>query len=518
MRRLTVGDLIVDRDARTVMRKDETLELKGLTYDLFDALIEADGEPMSLQALADSVWRGEPVSNEVITQRVRLLRRALSDDPNAPRYIETRRNAGYRICARMIELSPQAALDTPPRRGGLHWVVVAALAGVFAAGLLARGRVEPVADPLIERARTYAATGQEDDNRRSIDLYEQKLDEVPDHYGAMLGLSYAYAQRVCRHDDDLTYARRAKALAESLLARRADDTGAITALAYANDCLGQIDRALAGYLEAYRIDPQQLDARASAAHLLQIKGQLAQALEHNLEVEALTGDRPFRYVDIQIARCLELMGFRRAADARYARTVRLFPDNLFAAAAYVNFLLADGRPDEAESVARRAGELGAATTALKSLEAELALERGDPDAALAAARVAVELSRIDTWPQTVADLILGEAGEGQLQARVDAIRDSIGGGNLWPARQLEIALILWSLERPGEALGALDAAVTQGYRDVAYLEASPLFSPMIQTELGQEIVRRARGAAQRERDAALAADWWRASLIDPDAL
>ncbi|MEO1576120.1 MAG: hypothetical protein AAFU65_14340, partial [Pseudomonadota bacterium] len=65
---------------------------------------------------------------------------------------------------------------------------------------------------------------------------------------------------------------------------------------------------------------------------------------------------------------------------------------------------------------------------------------------------------------------------------------------------------------------ALDAAVTQGYRDVAYLEASPLFSPMIQTEVGQDIVRRARGASQRERDAALAADWWRASLIDPDAL
>ncbi|MEO1575522.1 MAG: winged helix-turn-helix domain-containing protein, partial [Pseudomonadota bacterium] len=388
MRRLTVGDLIVDRDARTVMRQDEALDLKGLTYDLLDALIEAGGEPMSLQALADTVWRGEPVSNEVITQRVRLLRRALSDDPNAPRYVETRRNTGYRICARMIELSPETAVDTRTRRGGLHWVAVVILAGVFVAGLLARGRIEPAADPLIERARTYAATGQEDDNRRAIDLFEQKLDEVPDSYGATLGLSYAYAQRVCRHDDDLAYAHRAKALAESLLARRADDTEAISALAYANDCLGQIDRALAGYLKAYRMDPQQLDARASAAHLLQIKGRLAEALEYSLDVEALTGDRPFRYIDIQIARCLELMGFRRAADARYARTVRLFPDNLFAAAAYVNFLLADGRPDEAQAVVQRASELGAATAALRSLEAELALERGDREAALAAARAA----------------------------------------------------------------------------------------------------------------------------------
>lgn len=515
---MTVGDLVVDRGRREVTRHGEVLELKGLTYALFDALIDAGGEAVSLQGLADAVWRGEPVSNEVITQRVRLLRRALSDDPSAPRYIETRRNSGYRICARMIELSDGAPAEKAPGRGVLHWVAIALLGGVFVVGLVARGRVEPAVDPLVERARTYAATGQEDDNRRAIDLFEQKLAESPTHYGASLGLSFAYAQRVCRHDDEPSYATKARDLAQSLLARRADDAEALSALAYAYDCLGNIDRALAGYLDAWRLDERQLDARASAAHLLQVKGELASALSHSLAVESRTQDRPYRYVDIQIARCLELIGFRRAAGARYSRTVRLHPDNLFAAAAYVRFLMSDGRSDDARAAAQRANELGASTAALKSLQAELALLADDAGAALAYAEEATALTRIDSWPRTLVDVISGDADPVALSQRVDAVRDDIGAGNIWPAKQLESALLLWALERHGEALGALDAAVSQGYRDVAYLEASPLFTKMITTPVGADILRRARTAADDERDKALAADWWRASLIDPDAL
>jgi hypothetical protein len=161
---------------------------------------------------------------------------------------------------------------------------------------------------------------------------------------------------------------------------------------------------------------------------------------------------------------------------------------------------------------------------LHVLKAELALARSDRATALAGAQAAVAIAPDDGWARLlIAQLSpdasdTGDVGTTALARDIDRVRDRIGGGDLWPEQQLLSALMLWTANRPGEAYGALDAAAAQGYRDVEYLSASPLFAPMVATPLGQDVLRRMREASARERDAALGAPWWRASLIDPDAL
>jgi adenylate cyclase len=61
------------------------------------ALVAHPGELVSKQILLDSVWRGTIVSEDALSSCIQELRKALSDDPKQPRFIETRHRRGYRF-------------------------------------------------------------------------------------------------------------------------------------------------------------------------------------------------------------------------------------------------------------------------------------------------------------------------------------------------------------------------------------------------------------------------------------
>ena len=92
-----VGDLLVDPGRRRVERDGTELPLPGLTFDLMLALAQAAPNLASLDSLMRQVWSGRVVSPETVSQRVKLLRAALGDDPEAPRYVAGVRGHGYRL-------------------------------------------------------------------------------------------------------------------------------------------------------------------------------------------------------------------------------------------------------------------------------------------------------------------------------------------------------------------------------------------------------------------------------------
>jgi TolB-like protein/DNA-binding winged helix-turn-helix (wHTH) protein len=92
-----VGDLLVDPGRRRVERDGEAIPLPGLTFDLLLALAKAAPNLASIDALMQQVWAGRVVSPETVSQRVKLLRDALDDDPEAPRYVASVRGHGYRL-------------------------------------------------------------------------------------------------------------------------------------------------------------------------------------------------------------------------------------------------------------------------------------------------------------------------------------------------------------------------------------------------------------------------------------
>lgn len=132
-----VGDLLIDPRTRLVYRGGAPLELSALSYDLLLALVEAAPNLLGQDELMDRVWPGRVVSPENVTQRVRLLRRALGDDANEPRYVGLARGQGYRLLpeVRRVALDahdggPTAALAGPAFAAARRWLGRAGVAAL----------------------------------------------------------------------------------------------------------------------------------------------------------------------------------------------------------------------------------------------------------------------------------------------------------------------------------------------------------------------------------------------------
>ena len=92
-----VGELRIHKGTHEVWRGDSQVQLSKLSFRLLSALMDAAPNILSTDELMARVWPGRVVSPETITQRVRLLRRALGDDAQSPTYVGLVRGEGYRL-------------------------------------------------------------------------------------------------------------------------------------------------------------------------------------------------------------------------------------------------------------------------------------------------------------------------------------------------------------------------------------------------------------------------------------
>ena len=126
--RFRIGDLTLDTGRRQVLRDSQPIALGPLTYRLLLTLVEAAPNVVSHDGLAQAIWDGRAVSPETISQRVKLLRDALGDDPGSPRYVEGVRGQGYRLLPRV-----EAATDELPGRDRARWITPISVAGALVA-------------------------------------------------------------------------------------------------------------------------------------------------------------------------------------------------------------------------------------------------------------------------------------------------------------------------------------------------------------------------------------------------
>lgn len=499
--RYRLDDLVIDIPRQRVERDGQLLDVNGLSFRLLQYLLEQGQRVVGFDELIERVWAPAIVNEETVTQRVRLLRQSLGDDGRNSRYLRSVRSQGYQLC---IQPQPfdEAVAAIAPRHG--RWIVVGALvAGVIAAVAAAivwkqapeAGR-EPA--PLLQRAAYYAAIGQRDDNERAIGLYRQRLQEAPDDREAVVGLSRAYSARVCLYNGELGSVELAQTLAERVIARDPRDAAAHAARGYSFDCRGRVDDALSSYERALELDPSADNVRASAAYLYERRGRLADALAANLAVHE---PARVRFLDIQIASNLDLLGYASEAEARYRRSFQLYPDNVFSNAAWPAFLMRHDRFAESQVALDEAMSRDTEHTSLHLLAAELALQRGDPEAARRAAARAVTLRPQASFPRTVAWL-LAEARppEAMLRAQAESLRAGMRTGGE-PLDGLDAALLLDAAGDRDAATEALATAVAQGYRDAAYLRVSPLFASLRATPGFATVVASIDAAVAREREA-----------------
>lgn len=115
--RFRIGDLTLDTGQRLLRRDAEPIPLGPLTYRLFLTLVESAPNLVPHDELARSIWGGRAVTPETISQRIKLLRDALSDDPANPRYIVGVRGQGYRLLPQVEVLPSESRIRVRPKWG-----------------------------------------------------------------------------------------------------------------------------------------------------------------------------------------------------------------------------------------------------------------------------------------------------------------------------------------------------------------------------------------------------------------
>ena len=138
LERWQVGDLSIDVGAHAVVRGGERIDLPQISFRFLLALVRAAPRLLSADELMEQVWAGVFVNAETVTQRAKLLRDALGDDPRRPRYFAVRRGAGYQL----IPPAVRADRGTGPAKRRSQPVVLAA-AALGLAAVVGLGAVAP---------------------------------------------------------------------------------------------------------------------------------------------------------------------------------------------------------------------------------------------------------------------------------------------------------------------------------------------------------------------------------------
>lgn len=95
---LRFGDLEIDRERYAVRVKGRDIILSTTEFKLLLYLAERKGRIFTRENLLDAVWGNDVyVEPRTVDVHIRRLRQQIEEDPSRPRYIKTRRGAGYYI-------------------------------------------------------------------------------------------------------------------------------------------------------------------------------------------------------------------------------------------------------------------------------------------------------------------------------------------------------------------------------------------------------------------------------------
>lgn len=107
------GFLLEPLQQRLSGADQQPIALTPKAFDTLLCLVERSGELVTKSELLSRVWPNVVVEEAILARNVADLRKALGDDAEAPRFIETLPKRGYRFVARVTS---RASLS--PRTGG----------------------------------------------------------------------------------------------------------------------------------------------------------------------------------------------------------------------------------------------------------------------------------------------------------------------------------------------------------------------------------------------------------------
>lgn len=103
------GDVEVEPAAHRVTRDGAELGVEPKAFAVLVALLEQHGKALERDVLLDRVWGHRHVTPGVLNRVVAQLRKALGDDAEHPRYIQTLHSLGYRFIGEVERVAVETA-------------------------------------------------------------------------------------------------------------------------------------------------------------------------------------------------------------------------------------------------------------------------------------------------------------------------------------------------------------------------------------------------------------------------
>ena len=176
--RYRFADLALDIGQRRVWRGSTEIRLPKLSFNLLLALVESAPDALSVDEIMDRAWDGAVVSPATVAKRVELLREALGDDSDQPRYVALVRGHGYRLI-------PATVPESQSTHRAWYRIAVASVAvfAILAATLiLLMGEADKPPEKTIAVLPFASLTGDEQD-----EIFADGLTDELSHTLARLG-------------------------------------------------------------------------------------------------------------------------------------------------------------------------------------------------------------------------------------------------------------------------------------------------------------------------------------------
>ena len=136
-RKVRIGDWILDSNLNRIEREGEFVAIEPLAAEVLSYLARNANQVVSVDELTEKLWQRRFVSDSPVYRIVAELRRALEDDAQKPRYIETFRKRGYRLVAPVEWIAEQTEADSAIPTSSKRWLSLTGLRHSKASKLIA---------------------------------------------------------------------------------------------------------------------------------------------------------------------------------------------------------------------------------------------------------------------------------------------------------------------------------------------------------------------------------------------
>ncbi len=146
MQNFEFGEFFLDTQEKVLLRNEKPLAITPKAFLLLQTLVENHGRILPKDHLMETVWANSFVEEGNLTFTMNAVRKALADDRNHPRFVETVPKRGYRFIAPVVEhekgMSSKGSVESalPGKSASLRLPkYLLAVLSVFVIGLLATG-------------------------------------------------------------------------------------------------------------------------------------------------------------------------------------------------------------------------------------------------------------------------------------------------------------------------------------------------------------------------------------------